>query len=294
MSDTPNIPRLVLIDTSWVKHRAFHAYQSLTAQVDGVTVPTGTLYGFVVLMGQLRKHFPDWTYIFAYDAGRGGREKVYEWYKDNRNHDPRTGRFDPQIRQFLSYKHQSVLAEAAGFEADDVIAMFARSPAPQSDVVIYSSDNDMFQLVRDDPERRVRILRSMTPEKQGGPLEFLGEKDCVERYGVAPNQLLLYRSLVGDESDCIPPVVTGMRKALAVQLAQRYKQPSDVLQETEWINEQHKSLMSAESIVAWGRNFNVMSFRRCAPMDTAIHSLSEQVLCDMAERYQMKSLLKFL
>lgn len=294
MSDDANIPRLVLIDTSWVKHRAFHAYQKLTARVDGVEVPTGTLYGFAVLMGQLRRHFPGWTYIFAYDAGRGGREKVYEWYKDNRNHDPRTNRFDPQIAQFLSYKHQAVLAQASGFEADDVIAMFARSPAPQCDIVIYSSDNDMFQLVRDDPARRVRILRKMSPVPPSKDLIFLGEKDCVEQFGVAPSQVLLYRSLIGDESDCIPPVVPGMRKDLARQLAQRYAVPKDALCDTAYINDQHKSLVAPDAMAAWERNFNVMSFRTCVPCDTAIPGITETMLCEMAERYQMKTLLKFV
>lgn len=283
----PEKKPMVLIDYSWVLHKSFHAYSRLSATINGVVTPTGTLYGFVVLMGQLKKHFPGSPYIFAVDSGRGGREKVYEWYKDGRNHDPSTKRHEPSIRQFLSYRNQAVIAEATGFEADDVIAAMVRCPS-KDDVVIFSADNDMFQLVSDGPDRRVVILRSMTE-----PV-WLTEQSCVETFGVKPSQVLLYRSVIGDESDSIPPALPRVRKELVRQLVSRYTLPDDILKETDWINDQHRQLATEEVLTAWRRNYDVMSFRPCKPFNVAIEGIEDHMLLDMAERFKMKTLLKFL
>jgi 5'-3' exonuclease len=278
----------MLIDFSCVLHRSFHGLFPLSCKVGGEEVKTGTLHGFVNLKRNLNRHFPDFYHVFVLDAGHGGREALYEGYKSGRNHNPALHRLDPEIWQFLSYcERNTQIVKSEGYEADDVIAAFTRSTQPH-EIGIHSYDGDMFQLVRSTPTRKVFIVKDMKEPKR------LWEDDCKGIYGVAPNELLLYRSLVGDSSDSIPPALPRIRKSLAAFLANRYSAPKGVLLETEWQSAQHKKLANPEVLKAWERNYDLMSFKPC-PVEsvTSRYQVTSKDIVRIADTYNVPSMKAF-
>lgn len=98
------------------------------------------------------------------------------------------------------------------FEADDLIAAFTKKfPGPH---VILSSDKDFFQLVKDD----VIVHR---PEGKG-EYKFYDPDAVLDKFGVFPNEVRLFKALTGDTSDSIPGVLR-LRKKIAAQLC-RHKE----------------------------------------------------------------------
>ncbi|CAK0796274.1 unnamed protein product, partial [Prorocentrum cordatum] len=107
----------------------------------------------------------------------------------------------------------------AGYEADDLIATYARVASPKSDVRIVSHDKDLLQLVDD----RIHVINSRTDGTR-----IMDPKHVRDRWGVDPEQMGDLLALSGDSSDSIPGVPgIGYRKAAA--LLQRYRDLSGVL-----------------------------------------------------------------
>ena len=205
--------RLYLVDGSGYIFRAYHALPPLSRS-DGV--PTGAVAGFCNMLAKLiedvRDEGANGHLAVIFDAGRRTfRNDIYAAYKANRPDPP-----EDLVPQF-ELIHQATRAfnlpciELAGFEADDIIATYARHAVEAGDeVIIVSSDKDMMQLVRDgvamfDPMRARRI----------GPAEV------EERFGVAPDKVVDVQALAGDSVDNVPGV-PGIGVKTAAELIRTY------------------------------------------------------------------------
>ena len=98
-----------------------------------------------------------------------------------------------------------------GYEADDIIGSIACHPDGYSEVVIISSDKDLCQFVSDG---KVRIYDAMKQKN-------LRRADVIEKFGVPPEQVVDYLSIVGDSSDNIPGIA-GFGPKKAVDLLSKY------------------------------------------------------------------------
>ncbi len=192
--------RLLLIDGHSLAYRAFYALPVENfATASGQ--PTNAIYGFAsMLINLIRDEKP--THIAAaFDVSRKTfRSEKFPEYKAQRSATP------DEFRSQTSYLFDLVKSfgvrhfAVEGFEADDVIATFAkRAEAEGFEVLICTGDRDSFQLVNEQttvlyPKKGVADLARMTPA-------------AVEaKYGLTPAQYPDYAALRGDPSDNLPSI----------------------------------------------------------------------------------------
>lgn len=197
MSETPRQGAacpLVLVDGSSYFFRAFHALPPLT---NTTGQPTGAIYGVVNMIKRLIKTYHPTQLIVVFDApGKTFRD---EWYPEYKAHRPPT---PPDLSS--QYKPLVSILEAMGIpvlsiegvEADDVIGTLAhQATAHGLPVLISTSDKDMAQLVNE----QVRLVNTMTDQHY----DIAG---VYQKFGVHPQQMIDYLTLIGDSSDNIPGV----------------------------------------------------------------------------------------
>jgi DNA polymerase-1 len=187
---------LLLVDGSSYLYRAFHAMsQSDLRSPQGE--PTGAIYGVLNMLRKLRADFPSDYSACVFDAkGKTFRDDWYPAYKANRPSMP------DELRVQIEPLHEIVAAAGwnilmiDGVEADDVIGTLAQQ-ASQNGVrcVISTGDKDLTQLVNE----RVLWVNTMSEEK-------LGEAGVEAKFGVRPERIVDYLTLVGDTVDNVPGV----------------------------------------------------------------------------------------
>ncbi|MBK8676592.1 MAG: DNA polymerase I [Cellvibrionales bacterium] len=184
----------ILIDGSSYLYRAFHALPPLTTSKGQ---PTGAVKGVVNMLRSLRKQYPHSAMAVVFDPkGDTFRNTLYADYKANRPPMP------DDLRAQIAPLHAVIRAMGLpllivdGVEADDVIgtlAMQARSQ--QQEVLISTGDKDMAQLVGE----HVTLVNTMTNT-------VMDREGVIEKFGIAPEQIVDYLALMGDKVDNIPGV----------------------------------------------------------------------------------------
>ncbi len=203
-----------LIDGSGYIFRAFHALPPLTRPSDGL--PVGAVHGFCEMLWKLMadaKAGRGPTHIAViFDASRENyRNDIYKDYKANRP--PAPEELIPQfplIRDAVKAFNVACI-EQEGFEADDLIATYARDAiAAGGDVTIVSSDKDLMQLVKPG----VTMLDTMKNKT-------IDREEVIEKFGVEPDKVVDVQSLAGDSVDNVPGV-PGIGIKTAAELIKEY------------------------------------------------------------------------
>ncbi|MAW36751.1 MAG: DNA polymerase I [Rhodospirillaceae bacterium] len=215
--DANNGRTLYLVDGSAYIFRAYHALPPLTRS-DGM--PVGAVRGFMTMMLRLvEDHARDYFAVIFDASGVTFRNDIYDQYKANRDAPPED--LKPQfglVRDATRALNLSCI-EKNGFEADDIIATYARQGAAAGlDVVIVSSDKDLMQLVDD----RICMLDPMKQKR-------LYHDDVVEKFGVGPARVVDVQSLAGDSVDNVPGV-PGIGVKTAALLINEYGDLDALLQ----------------------------------------------------------------
>ncbi len=213
--DAKAAPRhLYLVDGSGYIFRAYHALPPLKRKSDGL--PVGAVSGFCNMLHKLLEQAlgDDEVDHFAviFDASSVTfRNDIYPDYKANRPEPPEdlVPQF-PLIRE-ASRAFNMPTIEMDGYEADDIIATYARqASAAGLKVTIVSSDKDLMQLVGDGVEM-------MDPMKG----RQIGPDEVMEKFGVAPDKVIEVQALCGDSVDNVPGV-PGIGVKTAAQLITEY------------------------------------------------------------------------
>ncbi|WP_114662960.1 DNA polymerase I [Polynucleobacter necessarius] len=186
--------RLLLVDGSSYLYRAFHAMPDLR---NGAGEPTGAIYGMVNMMRRARSELKADHIACVFDAkGKTFRDEMYSDYKAHRSPMPEdlVKQIEP-IHAMVKALGWPVLM-VSGVEADDVIGTLA-SQATQAgwETIISTGDKDLAQLVNSS----VTLINTMTNEK----LDIEGVK---EKFGVPPELIVDYLSIIGDAVDNVPGV----------------------------------------------------------------------------------------
>ncbi len=190
---------LLLVDGSGYLYRAFHAMPDLRTS-DGT--PTGAVRGFIGMMRVLSQDMPAPFRACVFDAkGKTFRDELFPDYKANRAAMP-----EDLVAQIAPI-HEAVramgwaLIEVPGVEADDVIGTLARRAQDEDwQTVIITADKDLAQLVND------RVVLVDTMSRDGGPPRRLDRDGVLARFGVPPERIVDYLTLVGDAVDNVPGV----------------------------------------------------------------------------------------
>ncbi len=201
---------LHLIDGSGYIFRAFHALPALT-RPDGT--PVNAVFGFCKTIDQLLED-PEVEHVaIILDAGRETfRNEIYPQYKAHRP--PAPEELIPQFPLFREAARAFGIGcvEMVGYEADDIIATYARLAVEAgAKVTIVSSDKDLMQLVVDG---RVELLDPMKFRRIDSAAVF-------EKFGVPPEKVVDVQALAGDASDNVPGV-PGIGIKTAAQLIGEY------------------------------------------------------------------------
>lgn len=185
---------LLLIDGSSYFFRAFHALPPLT---NSKGQPTGAVYGVANMIKKLIKDYNAEEVAVVFDAkGKTFRDEWYPEYKANRPPMPSdlSSQFQPLMQLIQAMGLPLLIID--GVEADDVIGTLARHATDQGiPVVISTGDKDMAQLVNE----HVSLINTMS--------NYTMDVAGVEaKFGVTPEQMIDYLTLVGDSVDNIPGV----------------------------------------------------------------------------------------
>jgi DNA polymerase-1 len=208
MSATPN-ERLFLVDAHSLIFQVFYAIRGGMSTPSGV--PTNALFGFIRDMLFVRNELQPTHLICAFDVvGPTFRDQIYPDYKAHRDPPPDDLLLqEPMIAEALAALRIPMFG-LPGFEADDVIATLARAASVRGmDVFICTSDKDCRQLLDD----RIRMFNLRT-RKEFGRAELLAD------WGITPEQVIDFQTLVGDGVDNVPGVVGIGEKTAAVLLQQ--------------------------------------------------------------------------
>ncbi len=211
----PESMRLFLVDGSGYIFRAYHALPPLTRASDGMSV--GAVSGFCNMMWKFLEDMKNGekpTHLAViFDASeKTFRNDLYPEYKAHRPPTP-----EDLVPQFALIREATrafgvPAVELAGYEADDLIATYARIAAEQGGTVkIVSSDKDLMQLVVDG------IVQLYDPMKQ----KPLGPEAVMEKFGVAPDKVIDVQALMGDSVDNIPGA-PGIGQKTAAELINTY------------------------------------------------------------------------
>ena len=213
---------LLLVDGSSYLYRAYHALAPLTSPTG---MPTGALYGVLNMLRRLRLDTPHDYACCIFDAkGENFRHQLYPAYKANRP--PMPDDLRPQaeaLPELVSLMGWPILS-VKNVEADDVIGTLAVNGEKAGfKVIISTGDKDMAQLVND----QVSLVNTMKNEK----LDIAGVQ---EKFGVAPNQIIDYLSLIGDKVDNVPGVDKCGPKT-AVKWLQEYGTLQNIIKNADLI-----------------------------------------------------------
>ena len=186
--------RICLIDGSGFVFRAFHGLPPLNR---GDGTPTNAVLGFCNMIYKLARA-REWGGIAVlFDTARATfRNDIYPAYKANRPAPP-----EALVPQFPLVRDAArafglPAIELPGFEADDLIATYARLAAARGHrVTVASSDKDLMQLVGE----RVVMLDPIR-------MREIGPAQVVEKFGVPPEKVIDVQALAGDSTDNVPGV----------------------------------------------------------------------------------------
>ncbi|MGI4844124.1 MAG: DNA polymerase I [Janthinobacterium lividum] len=185
---------LLLVDGSSYLYRAYHALPDLRSP-DGF--PTGAMHGMVNMLRRLRADYPAAYIACVFDAkGKTFRDDLYPEYKATRASMPEDlGKQIEPIHEVVRHLGWPILM-VDGVEADDVIGTLAVQAAARGmKTIVSTGDKDLAQLVND----KVMLVNTMSNEK-------LDEAGVLAKFGVAPNRIIDYLTLIGDTVDNVPGV----------------------------------------------------------------------------------------
>ncbi len=219
------IRNLYLIDGSGYLFRAYHGLPPMN-RPDGT--PINAVFGFCRMLVADLLDNPEIDHIaMILDAGSVTfRNKIYDKYKANRPEPP-----EDLIPQFPLIREAArafniTVCELDGYEADDLIATYARMALEAGGTcTIVSSDKDLMQLVRPgvelmDPIKKIK----------------LGPEAVMEKFGVTPDKVVDVQALAGDSTDNVPGA-PGIGVKTAAQLINEYGTLEALLERTKEIKQ---------------------------------------------------------
>ncbi|MHA6689692.1 DNA polymerase I [Devosia sp. A449] len=213
---------LLLVDGSGYIFRAFHALPPLNRKSDGL--PVGCVQGFCNMLWKLMEDLkgddePTHMAVIFDHSGKTFRDEFYAEYKAQRP--PAPADLVPQfpLTRSATRAYNIPSIEMEGWEADDIIATYARMAREAGGkVTIVSSDKDLMQMV--EPDGSIRMLDTIARPGQP-PLRWIGVDEVIAKFGVTPDKVIDVQALCGDSVDNVPGV-PGIGVKTAAELINTY------------------------------------------------------------------------
>ena len=280
------MPTLLLVDGSSYLYRAFHAMPDLR---NSLGEPTGAIYGVLNMLRRLDSDYKATDVAYkacVFDAkGKTFRDDWYPEYKANRPSMP------DDLRLQIEPIHEGVAAcgwpilMIDGVEADDVIGTLARQAAAQGiDVVISTGDKDLAQLV----DERITLVNTMSNET-------LDAAGVLAKFGVPPERIVDYLTLVGDAVDNVPGVAKVGPKTAVKWLTQYNSLDGVIAAAADIGGVVGENLRTALDFLPLGRKLVTVRCDLALPQtlaELAPRAPDRPRMIELFTRYEMKSWLK--
>ncbi len=280
---------LYLIDASAYIFRAFHALPPLSRASDGL--PVGAVAGFCNMLWKLLEELKgdERPTHFACIFDKGSytfRNDLYPDYKANRDAPPEDLRPQFPLVREASIAFACHALEMEGYEADDLIATYARqAEAKGARVTIVSSDKDLMQLVTD----KIVMLDTMKNK-------VIDRDGVFEKFGVTPEQVVDVQSLAGDSTDNVPGA-PGIGVKTAATLLAEYNTVEELLERAEEIKQpkRRQTLIDFADQVRISKK--LVTLDENVPLETALEDLAvcdpdPSTLIEFLERMEFRTITR--
>ena len=259
---------LFLVDGSAYIFRAYHALPPLKRKSDGL--PVGAVSGFCNMLWKLLQEARDtsvgvvpthFAVIFDYSS-KTFRNEIFPEYKANREAPPEDLRPQFSLIRKATRAFNLPCIETEGFEADDIIATYAKeAEAVGGDVTIISSDKDLMQLIT--PKT---IMYDTMKDRR------VGIEQVHEKFGVGPEKMIDLQALAGDSTDNIPGV-PGIGPKTAAQLLDEYDNLETLLERAGEIkqNKRRENLIEFADLARVSKQ--LVTLKNDVPLDVPLDGL---------------------
>lgn len=284
-------PHVYLIDGYGFVFRAYHVLPPLT---NSQGTPVGAVVGFCNMLHKLVERIRSGagnteTYLaVVLDAGQKNfRHDLDTRYKANRPPAPEDliPQF-PLIREAAEAFNLKAV-DAIGYEADDIIATYAKQAAREGmQVTIVSSDKDLMQLV----DEHIEMYDPVKDKR-------IGIKEVQEKFGVPPTSVREVLALMGDSSDNVPGV-PGIGPKTAAELIQTYNTLENLYNRIDEIKQvkRKETLVNAKADAFLSRELVGLDYNAPAPPLTELkfNALDKDKLITFLQLHGFSNLLKRL
>ena len=185
---------IILVDGSSYFYRAYHALPPLTTSTG---IPTGAIHGVLNMLKKLINDRKPNYMVVVFDAkGKTFRDQIYKEYKANRPPMPEDLQLQiTPLKEAIENLGMPLLS-IEGVEADDVLGTLALEAKNSGfNVIISTGDKDMAQLVNEN----ITLVNTMSDQ-------VLDQDGVKDKFGIYPDRIIDYLSLIGDKVDNVPGV----------------------------------------------------------------------------------------
>ena len=257
---------LFLVDGSGYIFRAYHALPPLTRKSDGLQV--NAVLGFCNMLWKLLAEMkaddkPTHLAVVFDKSEKTFRTEFYPEYKAHRPDAPED--LIPQFPLIRAAVHAFEIPclEQAGFEADDLIATYARLACEaKATTTIVSSDKDLMQLVGNG----VTMYDTMKDRR-------IGRDEVIEKFGVGPEKVIEVQALIGDSSDNVPGV-PGIGVKTAAQLIGEYGDLETLLKRASEIKQDKRRQTLIDNAELARLSKRLVTLDQNVPLDVPVDELA--------------------
>ncbi len=256
---------LFLVDGSGYIFRAYHALPPLTRKTDGLQV--NAVLGFCnmlwKLLAEMKNDKPTHLAVVFDKSEKTFRTDFYPDYKAHRPDAPADliPQF-PLIREAV-HAFEIPCLEQAGYEADDLIATYARlASEAKATTTIVSSDKDLMQLVGNG----VTMYDTMKDRR-------IGRDEVIEKFGVGPEKVIEVQALIGDSSDNVPGV-PGIGVKTAAQLISEYGDLETLLKRAGEIKQDKRRQTLIDNAELARVSKRLVTLDQKVPLDVPVEALA--------------------
>lgn len=276
----------ILLDTTYLCHRAYHSTGTLSYEGN----PTGVIYGILRDIDILRKRFASERFVFCFDHGKGIREQRFPFYKEKRRADvseeyeqkqeilqPQVEKLKFEVLGRIGYRN---IFMQNGYEADDIIASIIKSHITSNEdhFIIVTGDTDMYQLIRDSDASVKSSVAVYHPRND----QWVTKKTVFDAYGIDPHVYWAgVKAVAGCSTDEVPGVAGVGEKTAAKYFAGK-------LNKSPKFKEIKKFLQSKEGF----RNYQLvrLPFAGVKEFDLRDDERDERAYRKLLSEYGIKSL----
>jgi 5'-3' exonuclease len=215
---------IIILDVSYHLYRYFFVHGDLSVSRGGEIVQTGHIYGFLNMICGLRRTFDNPAILMVIDGHDDERSEINPEYKTGRSDKFNVHKDTWKVVDMCSLLDGIYFTYDSKYEADDGIYVTARTIDRllvknniEKDIHIFATDKDLFQTINP----RIKVLKALgkgTGKKKLLDADIMTEERIIDEYGVMPDDLPIYRALVGDKSDHLPGY-SRIPKKLAAKVA---------------------------------------------------------------------------